>query len=197
MIVFANTTGLVPLTDYDDVIAAVRNLAQIGKFAQHTRYTGPAGSGIQTTLWKRPGSKLRLDLQRVFATAQPKVSKEMVLKIKGKRVSQAEWDLASKKPAKQRPVMEEVEETTTTYDTGKIWSLFSVQLDMSHNQVFSVNSPTYNPSVDDWANLFENSLRNVCAGMVTTVQSNLPEGFTVYDLIVGAGDLPGDFDPTA
>lgn len=197
MIIYCQTTGLASLTDYGDVLIAVRNLAQLGKFAQYTRYTAPGGSGIQTTLWKAKGSKLRLDLQRVFSTADAKVSKAQAYWVKGRRVSKTEYDDALKKPAKQRPTTAMTEETVTTYDTNKIWSLFSVQESDSYNQVFVINSPTYNPSVDEWVNLFENSLRTLCAAMVTTERNNLPEGFTAYDIIPGAGDIPDNFDPNA
>jgi hypothetical protein len=196
VIIFCQTTGLASLKDYGAVLEAVRNLAQLGKFAQYTRYTEPGGSGIQTTLWKAKESKLRLDLQRVFSTGAAKVSKAETFWVKGKRVAKEEYDAAQKKPLKQRPSTNVTEETVTTYDTSKIWSLFSVQEADSYNQVFVINSPTYNPSVDQWVNLFENSLRNVCAAMVTTERNNLPEGFTAYDIIAGAGDIPGDFDPT-
>ena len=167
-------------------------MAGIGKFAQYTRYTEPAGAGAQATLWKRggKGESLRLDFQRVFSTAEPKVVKTVQYKFLKK--TYATYDEAKAVAKKKVADITEDTVTKTTYDTNKIWSLFAVQEAGTYNQVFVLNNPTFNPSAAEWVSYFSNSLTSGFAAILTTVKDNLPSGFSVHDLITGMGDLPAE-----
>lgn len=191
MIVYANTTGLTnwtgATTEIDNVVG---ELARLSKFTQYTRYTAPAGSGAQATLWKRKGKgeKLRLDFQRVFSTAEAKVTRKVVYKF-GKKFFDS-YEEAKEVAKKKVSEINEVTETKTTYDTDKIWSLFAVQETGSYNQVFVLNNPSFNPTAEEWTGYFSTSLTHHCAAILTTAEGNLPNDFSIHDLIRGMGDLP-------
>ena len=174
-----------------EVLTAVDNLAQLGKFSQHIQNVVPQGSGAQTTLWKKPGkgNKLRIDLQRIFNTGASETKTVTTYRIKTKVYptrEDAEASLANIR-ANMRPAISELTKSITSYEC--IWSLFAVQEDTSYNQIFVLNNPSFSPSEQEWHTLFQNTLASRCAAVVTDNLTHLPSDFEQGAMVLTVAEL--------